>query len=115
VQKNGKAYFQSGATTAKRLEHPEVGERYLQSIAEAVGRPSEGSWCAGLAMHDRERQEVARHFGRFAFLHSLDPLRTLTDRLFQTGTIRPGRRRQTRAWWSDLRPSATFGAGEAGL
>jgi hypothetical protein len=36
VEKTGKAYFQSGAAMAKRLDHPEVGERYLQSIAKAV-------------------------------------------------------------------------------
>jgi len=37
VEKTGRTYFQSGAATAKRAGRPEVGERYLQSIADAVG------------------------------------------------------------------------------
>ena len=37
VEKTGKAYFQSGAATAKRAGRLEVSERYLHSIADAVG------------------------------------------------------------------------------
>jgi hypothetical protein len=46
VEKNGKAYFQSGATTAKRLEHPEVGERY-PSKHRRSRRCAISSWRAG--------------------------------------------------------------------
>jgi hypothetical protein len=56
VEKTGKIYFQSGAATAKRAGRPEVGERYLQSIADAVG--------GSIRRYERAAPEVVGADGR---------------------------------------------------
>jgi hypothetical protein len=56
IEKNGKAYFQSGAATARRAGHPEAGELYLKSIAEAVG--------GSISRYERAPPEVVGADGR---------------------------------------------------